>query len=117
MDQPIKADPQLFKIILFNLVENSLIFQNKEINKLHKIDVLISKTDNQITLTITDNGIGIEEDQIDSIFDMFYRASAQSKGSGLGLYLVKIAVEKMKGSIQVESIYEEYTSFTVNLPI
>ena len=48
---------------------------------------------------------------------MFYRGTEKSKGSGLGLYIVKETIEKMKGSIQVESKEGEGTSFTVTIPV
>jgi signal transduction histidine kinase len=53
---------------------------------------------------------------IDRIFDMFYRASEISYGSGLGLYIVKNAVAKLHGSINVESVLGEGTKFTVVIP-
>ncbi|MCI0750209.1 MAG: HAMP domain-containing histidine kinase, partial [Flammeovirgaceae bacterium] len=59
----------------------------------------------------TDNGIGIAEEYVEKIFRMFFRANADSKGSGLGLYIVKGVVEKLKGTLSVQSTLGEGTSF------
>jgi signal transduction histidine kinase len=64
----------------------------------------------------SDNGVGIDEDKVGNIFEMFYRASEVSEGSGLGLYIVKNAVERLKGSIEVESKRNYGTTFTIILP-
>ena len=64
----------------------------------------------------SDNGIGIEKDKLARIFEMFYRATEQSDGSGIGLYIVKNAVEKLGGSISVESKIGSGTIFTILLP-
>ena len=65
---------------------------------------------------IEDNGIGIDNKHLDKIFGMFYRATKFSKGSGMGLYIVKETIDKLKGSITVESRLNEGSKFTVSLP-
>jgi signal transduction histidine kinase len=117
INEPIRADHQLFYTVIFNLVENALLFRDYDSEEIHEINLVLEKDADNITIKITDNGIGIEEDLIDAVFDMFYRASDQSKGSGLGLYLVKIAVEKMHGEIKVLSKVNKGTTFTVKLPL
>ncbi len=72
--------------------------------------------DQGLTFTCVDNGVGIEEQVKPKIFNMFYRGSNQSKGSGLGLYVVKQVIDRLKGSIHVESIPGE-TSFSVIIPL
>ena len=67
-------------------------------------------------MDFTDNGIGIEEGQLGNIFDMFYRASEISQGSGIGLYIVKGTVEKLGGKIEVKSKLAVGTTFSVCLP-
>jgi len=52
---------------------------------------------------VVDNGEGIDNEHIHKIYDMFYRASEQSVGSGIGLYIVKEVVQKLKGTIEVQS--------------
>jgi signal transduction histidine kinase len=67
-------------------------------------------------LIIEDNGEGIRKDLQEKIFDMFYRASENSKGSGLGLYIVKEMVEKMGGTIKVSSEWGKGSQFIIDLP-
>ncbi|MFZ6008876.1 MAG: sensor histidine kinase, partial [Bacteroidota bacterium] len=63
-----------------------------------------------------DNGIGISEQLCPKIFDMFFRATERSEGAGLGLYIVRETVEKLHGSISVESTLGEGTTFKVKIP-
>ena len=68
-------------------------------------------------ISFKDNGIGITKQNLSKIFDMFYRASEQSGGSGLGLYMCKYIVELHGGTIRVKSTLGEGTTFTVTLPV
>jgi signal transduction histidine kinase len=70
----------------------------------------------QAIAVVSDNGKGIHPDHVKSIFEMFYRATEDSQGSGLGLYIVKETIEKLQGSIQVQSIPRKGTTFTIQLP-
>ncbi|HLT71941.1 MAG TPA: sensor histidine kinase, partial [Cyclobacteriaceae bacterium] len=63
-----------------------------------------------------DNGQGIPKEHMDQIFNMFYRASENSEGSGLGLYIVKETLAKLVGTIHVESEMYKGSSFRVELP-
>ena len=63
-----------------------------------------------------DNGIGIDEANLNRIFEMFYRATEQSDGSGIGLYIVKNAVDKLGGQISVSSRPGQGTRFNIVLP-
>jgi signal transduction histidine kinase len=65
---------------------------------------------------VEDNGIGIEPNHHAKIFSMFYRATAHGQGSGLGLYITQEALEKIRGSIQVQSQYAKGSQFTIVLP-
>lgn len=67
-------------------------------------------------LFVLDNGIGIAPMHVNNIFKMFYRADEKSRGSGLGLYIVKETVEKIKGTISVVSEYGKGSTFTVIIP-
>ncbi|HNT48954.1 MAG TPA: HAMP domain-containing sensor histidine kinase, partial [Cyclobacteriaceae bacterium] len=70
-----------------------------------------------VLLTIKDNGTGISPEHHTRIFDMFYRASESSEGSGLGLYIVKETLDKLKGNISVQSSAGNGAEFTVTLPL
>jgi signal transduction histidine kinase len=67
-------------------------------------------------ITFVDNGIGIRESSLRRIFEMFYRATDYGEGSGIGLYIVKNAVEKLGGEIKVASQPGEGTRFHILLP-
>ncbi len=69
-----------------------------------------------LKIIVSDNGIGIKEAYVNNIFDMFYRANSQESGSGFGLYNVKDAVSKVNGNIEVNSVFEKGSVFTVHIP-
>jgi signal transduction histidine kinase len=69
-----------------------------------------------IFITVRDNGWGISVDHQEKIFDMFYRASEISAGSGLGLYIVRETLEKLGGTITVESSLGVGSAFTFSIP-
>ena len=71
---------------------------------------------NGIKIVLSDNGTGIAPDIQKKVFEMFYRGTNTSKGSGLGLYIVKNAVKKLSGSILLESKEGEGTTFSIDLP-
>lgn len=102
--------------ILLNLIENSIKYRRMDQIK-PVINILIFKKENNLCFEITDNGIGIVEDMKDKVFDMFYRGNTNnSKGSGLGLFLVKITTEKLGGTITLKSNVQSGTKFTVVIP-
>ena len=74
-------------------------------------------TGNIICLKVADNGLGIPKEYQTKVFDMFFRANEKSKGSGLGLYIVKEAIMKLSGSIQLDSEAAEGSTFTIRLPL
>lgn len=113
------SDVRLFRLIVENLVENALIFRKNDqqtANVLHEVKTQTYRKGDDFYIKIYDNGLGIDEENLPKIFEMFYRGSDQSKGSGLGLYLVYLAVEKLHGTIEVKSKRYEYTEFTIILP-
>jgi signal transduction histidine kinase len=63
-----------------------------------------------------DNGIGIGEEHVTRVFDMFYRANVGSKGSGLGLFIFKETVAKLKGWVSLSSTLGEGTSYRIQIP-
>lgn len=109
----LETDEKLIKIIFGNLIENALTFK-KPIKSITHISGSVSKSNLQIIFE--DNGIGIPSEFHKKIFDMFYRASDLSKGSGLGLYLVKKSIEKLDGEINIESEKGRFTKIILQLP-
>lgn len=110
------VDKTRLTVILNNLISNAIKYHRQEgVNKWIKVN--IHGASNELTIVIADNGVGISEEKQTKIFDMFYRGTETSKGSGLGLYIVKETIEKMKGSVRVESTEGKGTSFIVKLPV
>jgi PAS domain S-box-containing protein len=101
--------------IFRNLISNAIKYRRMDIEQpAVKVTVRIAEAEAEISFS--DNGIGIEPDKLLNIFEMFYRASTQSDGSGLGLYIVKNAVEKLGGQIDVFSRPLQGTEFKIILP-
>jgi signal transduction histidine kinase len=112
-----QSDDDVISLIIENLVENAIIFRKKDSLETHQITIEVFEKENSIHLIVKDNGVGINAELHDQIYDMFFRGSDQSQGTGLGLYLVKMAVDKLNGSISIESEPDEFTEFTIQLPV
>ncbi|HEX6891137.1 MAG TPA: tetratricopeptide repeat-containing sensor histidine kinase [Chryseolinea sp.] len=105
--------PAMFKTIIENLIENSIYFSGFE----HPIiKVKAFQDTDHVNLAVEDNGQGIDPQYQDRIFDMYFRGSERSKGNGLGLYIVKKAVEKLNGKITVTSVYGRGSVFLISFP-
>ncbi|MBS1982234.1 MAG: tetratricopeptide repeat protein [Bacteroidetes bacterium] len=106
--------PVLVKIILTNLIENAIhfsMFQDPFIS------INLFAENNHLNIVVKDNGQGIDPAYQSHIFDMYFRANYLSKGNGLGLYIVKKAVEKLEGKIFFESQLGKGTEFKIVLPL
>lgn len=112
---PIEVDIVLIKRVLSNLIENALKYSGEN----STVNVKTWDDDKWVTIEIEDNGVGIPVDDLEHIFDKFYRvkndASHSIKGTGLGLYLVKYFVELHGGTISASSKLGQGTNFTVKL--
>jgi signal transduction histidine kinase len=115
-DLSITNDLLRFRIVLSNLISNAIQYHHNN-KKDRYIKISADVNEDQCEITVADNGTGIEKEHLGKIFDMFYRASTQISGSGLGLYLVKDAINTLQGSITVESTPKEGTTFHIVLPI
>lgn len=115
VDTTFYTDRQRLKVILTNLIGNAVRYHNPR-HPHPYILFSVETTDTHAKLQIKDNGIGIGEVYQSRIFEMFFRAHQESKGSGLGLYIVKEMVKKLEGDIQVSSTLGEGTSFQISLP-
>lgn len=108
--------PKIERIIL-NLLSNSIKF----IKNKGQINITIHRNENSLTIKFKDNGIGIPQNILPSIFNKFYQVNSslhrENEGSGLGLYIVKGLVDLHKGNISVESTLGIGTTFTIELPI
>lgn len=108
------TDRQRLSIILNNLISNSLKYINSYKDSFVKVEVY--SENNDCVIKVSDNGVGISEVYLPKIFQMFFRATEEFNGSGLGLYIVKETIEKLKGEIKVKSIVRHGTTFKVVLP-
>lgn len=98
-----------------NMISNAIKYQdkNKKDNYL-KVSATIHMKSAKIIFE--DNGIGIEDEYLDKIFKMFYRATEESEGSGIGLYIVQQAIEKLHGTVDVTSRKGAGTKFVLTIP-
>lgn len=115
-DLVIETDSARLKIILNNLIGNSIKYHDPKKEKPF-ININTELKDGYCTIGIQDNGIGIDCEHQEKVFDMFYRATQQSKGSGLGLYITKEILEKLGGKIMMTSVPREGTQVLVALPV
>jgi PAS domain S-box-containing protein len=109
------SDRSRLSVILNNLVSNAIRYADHQRSDPY-VEVDIKLSEEEAVITVKDNGIGIPLEHQHKVFDMFYRASTQSVGSGLGLYIVKETIDKMGGSIELESEPGKGTTFTIHLP-
>mgnify|MGYP002335986744 CR=1 FL=1 len=100
--------------ILYNLINNSVTYRNSQ-NPY--VEVIVRDTEDFVKITVKDNGAGIPQEFQEHIFNMFYKANQNSKGSGLGLYIVKNIVDKLEGTIHFKSEPKKGTEFTIQLPV
>ncbi|MDX2301500.1 MAG: PAS domain S-box protein [Microscillaceae bacterium] len=110
------SDALRVKIIFNNIISNAIKYQDLQ-KKDRFIRIKITVTNEKTYLCFQDNGIGIEREYLKNIYKMFYRATEEAEGSGLGLYIVKQTVDKLKGHIHIDSegIHKGLT-VEVNLP-
>ncbi|OJJ20944.1 hypothetical protein BKI52_10215 [marine bacterium AO1-C] len=112
---PFYSDRSRCLILFNNLLSNAITYHNLQ-QAQPLILIKVEVVPEEATVTIQDNGKGIDEKHLDDIFKMFYRASVSSNGSGLGLYIVKEILQKLNGSIQVSSTLNQGSSFTFTIP-
>lgn len=109
------TDPDRLELILSHLIDNAIRYRNYSQDKT-VVDIKVISSSFETLIEVRDNGIGIAKQYQARVFDMFFRASERSEGAGLGLYLVAQAVEKLKGSIGLESLENQGSCFRVRLP-
>ncbi len=108
-----RMDGGLVEQILHNLIYNALQHTSKN----STIKIMVTQKENQCILIVSDNGRGFPENEIDLVFDKFYRAnSAVSGGTGLGLSIVKGFTEAMNGKVHLENVPHGGAKFTIEIP-
>ncbi|WP_338768998.1 HAMP domain-containing sensor histidine kinase [Bernardetia sp. ABR2-2B] len=109
------ADKYRTGIVFNNIISNAFRYSDKQ-KEFRFIKIFGNTYKEKVCITIQDNGIGIKEEHQKKIFDMFYRASEDSKGSGLGLYILKETLEKINGWVKVESEVGKGSLFYIEIP-
>lgn len=109
------SDPRRISVVINNLISNAIKYADPS-KEQPEITVNISVADSMAIIEVADNGIGIEEQHLDRIFTLFYRATSSTTGSGLGLYIIKETVEKLGGYITINSKKGKGTIIKITIP-
>jgi signal transduction histidine kinase len=111
------SDYSQLKLVVENLIDNAIRYTKKG----GSIDIKVTKNAGKILFAVKDSGVGIPEEDKKYIFQKFFRAEnafrEQTKGSGLGLFIVKSIIERLGGKIWFESEEDKGTTFFFTLPI
>jgi two-component system phosphate regulon sensor histidine kinase PhoR len=114
--KPILSNEDSLLQIMINLLDNAVKYTPDG----GKINIRLEETSDRVSITVADNGVGIADDELDRIFERFYRVdrarSGEIGGTGLGLAMVKHLVKGLEGRITVDSELGKGTAFTVYLP-
>ena len=116
---PINGNAEQLSKTLMSLLGNSIyaIVKKAQREKFQpEIKMTVKTADDHIQLTVYDNGIGIEDTIINKIFDPFFTTKPTGEASGVGLYLSREIIQNHGGDIQVKSVKNEYSEFTITLP-
>ena len=115
-DIQLVSDKEMVRLVLENLIDNAVKFYNESQRIESFVRISIQTEKGTVTARILDNGVGIAQMAREKIFRMFVRASERSETGGIGLYLAKLASEKLGGEINLVSTDEKYTEFIVKFP-
>jgi PAS domain S-box-containing protein len=113
-DLPFYTDYERLKIVVNNLISNSIRYKAYGREPVIKFNVDVSE--NNTRIEVIDNGVGIEEKHLNRVFEMFYRGSDKNVGSGLGLFIVKETIDKLAGSVIITSELGIGTKVFVEIP-
>ena len=111
----VMADPEQFQRILDNLIQNSIKYS--EASPLHMM-ITLKKNEQNVLVTVNDNGVGVPEEKLPHIFEEFYRGDEsrnRKEGNGLGLYIVKYLIKAMGGTVRAEN--RDGLSVIMELPL
>jgi len=110
----VELDPKGIFRCLLNLISNGLdAFEGKERGD---IWITLTENDQQIEISIRDNGVGMDKDTQNKLFTKFFSTKGSS-GSGIGLPVTKKIIDEHRGTIDIESHLNEGTTFIITLPI
>jgi signal transduction histidine kinase len=109
----LKTDETLIYSVFQNIIENAIKYMDA-LKTDPFLNIKLREEDNMIRLDFEDNGLGIPVDTKEKIFDMFYKVNNNSSGTGLGLYLTKLTIEKLGGNIELYSQEKKGTTFVIH---
>lgn len=110
-----RSDKLVLLVAIQNFLSNSIKYQRLENpNKFINLKVVVNR--GEATISISDNGIGIDKEFQPRVFEMFFRASSQAMGSGIGLYNARLALNKLGAEVQIDSEVGVGTTFTLKIP-
>ena len=112
---PLYSDKYRISVIFNNLISNAIKYYDP-VKEHPMLNIAIKVTSGSARLEFQDNGVGIDKEYQDKIFNMFFRATQLSEGAGLGLYIVQEAVDKLKGTIAIDSEIRKGTTFIIDIP-
>ena len=117
VNQPLPFHTDAFRLtlILNNLVSNAVKYQ-RSTEPQPTVNLMAQVSEAKVVITIEDNGVGIIEDHLNKIFELFFRSTDFKNGLGIGLYIVKEALTRIGGDISVQSTYGKGSKFTLIIP-
>ena len=115
-DETYWGDMLKLRIIFANVISNAIKYQNFFLEDSF-LKIIIELDYKLLTITFQDNGVGIAEEHLSKICEIFYRANEKADGSGLGLYIVKQTIDKLKGKLKIRSKIGQGTEIQVLLPV
>jgi signal transduction histidine kinase/Flp pilus assembly protein TadD len=113
----LSTDRHVLRIILENLIDNAIKYHNSSDRVEPFVKIKVGMNGEGVKIRVIDNGIGIKESDPQKLFQMFVRASERSESGGIGLYLTKLASERLFAKVDYSTTSEKFTQFTVTLPL
>ncbi len=113
--EPFFSDKRRVTVLLNNFISNAIKYHDLE-KRSPSIWINVVINSKEATIIIKDNGMGIDKESQTKIYNMFYRATAKVMGSGIGLFIVQEILEKLQGSVSLESELNIGSTFTIKLP-
>jgi len=113
----IHSDPKILEQVLVNLITNAIYAIKEKGNKQGRIELKTAKKGEKAEIMISDDGVGISQEDREKIFSLFYTTKPPGKGTGLGLPICQNIISNLGGDMTFESRVGEGTTFTVSIPI
>lgn len=110
------SDKARINTVLRNLIGNAVKYQKNRTDQKSYVKTSVKTVGNQMIISVEDNGEGISKDNLVKVFDMFFRATTSSQGTGLGLYICKEILLKLHGKIEARSEHGKGTNMIVTIP-